>query len=83
MINSSQARGKALSRVTRVLPKSPRRKMAVAKRRANNFGVFPTSGSVTREQQLNRHSHLVKEQIFLQLRTDLLENYQLNLLSRL
>lgn len=42
VFNSAQALGKALSRITRALPKSPRRKIAVVKRLVHQFGVVPT-----------------------------------------
>jgi len=42
VFNSAQALGKAVSRVTRALPNSPRRKMAVVKRLVHHFGVDST-----------------------------------------
>ena len=43
VFNSAQALGKALSRVTRALPNSPRRKRAVVKRLVHRFGTAPTA----------------------------------------
>jgi len=43
VFNSAQALGKALIRVTRALPNSPRRKRAVVKCLVHHFGNAPTA----------------------------------------
>ena len=47
VFNYAQALGKALRRVTRVLPKSPRRKIAVVKRLADHYGVEPNKAALS------------------------------------
>lgn len=47
VFNSAQALGKALSRVAKALPKSPRRKIAVVKRLVHQFGIDPTKPSTS------------------------------------
>lgn len=70
VFSSAQALGKALSRAKRVLPKSPRKKIALVKKLATDFGIASKSDNIRKkdselEEQVTQfyHSDLVSRQL--------------------